>query len=234
MTKRKGSPTLQLSITEAQHARAVKSNSGGCLIADAIKEQYPHLSGIVVDMATIRVSDRSKGLRYTYLTPAAAQHVLLSFDQGWRNPIDQLTLKQAVKIDKITMSPSSREKTAEHREARIAELQEKLDLGEDLTPVEKRSLSRMTNPNRKPPVERPSSVGPVTDVLNTRGGGPATVVGGPRRIQGEPHPNLLRGRNRHFGARLANPGQAFQDAVDQTIAALKLEGFDQPSQTPES
>jgi hypothetical protein len=36
-----GSPTLALAITKEQRDRAVKSNSGGCLIADAIQSQYP-------------------------------------------------------------------------------------------------------------------------------------------------------------------------------------------------
>ena len=37
-------------------------------------------------------------------------------------------------------------------------------------------------------------------------------------MQGKPHPNLLRGRNRHFGAKLADPGQAFHDAVEAAVA----------------
>lgn len=229
MAKRHGgSPTLQLTITDAQHQRAVRSNSGGCLIADAIKEQYPHLSGIVVDMATIRVTDKAQGLRYTYLTPPTAQHVLLSFDQGWRNPVDTLTVKRAVKVDKVTKAPSSRIKAAEYRQERIAELEEKLDSGVELTRPERAALSRMTNPNRKPTPERPSSSGPVTQVI-TSGNQPATVVGGRPLPQGEAHPNLLRGRNRHFGAKLADPGTAFNEAVEQAIAQHFAQ-HDQPSQ----
>ena len=230
MTKRNKvtSPTLQLTISEERHEQAVRSRSGACLIADAIKEQYPHLSGIVVDMATIRVSDRAKGLRYTYLTPPTAQHLLLAFDQGWNKAVDSLRIRQAVKIDAITRSPNDRQTKAEHREARLAELNEKLDRGEELTRVEKSSLSRMTNPNRKPSPPRPPSVGPVKDVIASRGNGPATVVGGRRMKQGEAHPNLLRSRNRHFGAKLADPGVAFQEAVDQAVAQ-HLAAYDKPS-----
>jgi len=37
-------------------------------------------------------------------------------------------------------------------------------------------------------------------------------------MQGEPHPNLLRGRDRHYGAKLADPGQVFRDAVEEAVA----------------
>ena len=66
--KRKTSPTLQLAIGQEQIDRAVQSNSGGCLIADAIKAQYPELTHVTVDMATVRVTDKQRGERYTYLT----------------------------------------------------------------------------------------------------------------------------------------------------------------------
>ena len=221
-SKRTGSPTLQLKLAAEQHERAIRSNSGGCLIADAIKQQYPHLSAISVDMATIRVSDRAKGLRYTYLTPSTAQHVLLAFDQGWRNPIDTLEIRRAVKIDQITTNGRpTQQKRAQQREERLEELQLKLDSGDDLTPVEKRSLSRMTNPkapaSKPSPPTRPTARGPISEVITPKGK-PATVVGGTPIPQGPSHPNLLRGRNRLFGAKIADPGVAFQEALDQAIA----------------
>lgn len=235
MTKRRtargpGSPVLNISIGQRQYEQAIRSNSGGCLIADAIKEQYPHLAVISVDMATVRVRDGEKGLKYTYLTPALAQHLLIAFDQGWRQPVESLTIKTAVKIDHITRSPSDKRSKAQYREERIAELENKLDLGEELTPPEKAALSRMTNPNRKPPKPRPSSAGPITDVI-TSGNRPATIVGGKPIPQqaAKDNPNLLRGRNRHFGAKLAHPGIAFDEAVEQRVRQ-ELAKFDAPSQ----
>lgn len=220
MTKQKiTSPTLQLNITAAQHERAVRSNSGGCLIADAIKEQYPHLSGVVVDMATIRVTDRAKGLRYTYLTPPIAQHVLLSFDQGWTNPAEQLTIRRAVKIDRLTLSPARAKKRAATRAQRISELTTKKAAGVELTPNEKKALTRMTGGSAAKAAARPATRGPVTEVITT-GNQPATVIGGEPLPQGQPHPNLLRGRNRIFGAKLADPGEAFREAVAQAAADL--------------
>jgi hypothetical protein len=212
---RKGkSPRLDITITDENREHAIDSNSGGCLIADAIKSQYPHLSGVVVDMATIRVTDRDRGERYTYLTPPAAQHVLLSFDQGWVNPVNELTVKTAVKITKITRGNHKRD-VARQQELQV--LAQKRDAGEELTSAQRRRLSQSETAKKKVPVDRPTSVGPVTDVID-RQNDVATVVGGPPLPQGPAHPNLLRGRNRIFGAKLADPGRAFDEAVQQRVA----------------
>jgi hypothetical protein len=213
---RKTSPTLEITIGKEQRERAIKSNSGGCLIADAIKSQYPHLSRIEVDMATIRATDRERGERYIYLTPPAGQHLLLAFDQGWPQPVEQLTIRTAVKIMPVTRPKSgakSAAATAARREVHVAELRAKQAAGEPLTKGEKASLTRMTDPSPAP--ERPASTGPV-EVIETREG--LTIRGGARMVQGKSHPNLLRGRNRHFGAKLADPGQAFNEAVDAAVA----------------
>ena len=96
------SPTLKLRITKDLWDDAVQASSGGCLLVEAIKRQYPHLTGISVDMATVRVSDPKKGLRFTYLTPENGQTLLLSYDQGWAQPDEQdVTLLRAVKVTKM-------------------------------------------------------------------------------------------------------------------------------------
>jgi hypothetical protein len=212
--KRKGvSPTLKLSIGEDQRQRAVASNSGACLIADSIKAQYPHLSNVEVDMATIRATDKEAGERYTYLTPPDAQHVLLAFDQGWPNPTQELTIRAAVHIRPIFGSP----KRAEDRAERLSKIQEKVDRGEDLTSHEKTTFTKATSK----PAPRPSTAGSpeLVEVPGQR----AVVVGGSSPMMGAPHPNLLRGRNRIFGAKLADPGKAFNEAVE---AALKQRELD--------
>ncbi len=214
--KKRTSPTLTIRITAEQHARAVASASGGCLIADAIREQYPHLTGITVDMATIRVTDRKEGLRYTYLTPPQAQHCLLSFDQGWPDATETIVLKRAVKITMITRAKtggSSVAEVAERRAAHMAELEARVAEGGTLSRYERASLTRMQN--AKPAAERPSSHGPVVVVGEHRD---TTVKGGKPLKQGKAHPNLLRGRDRHFGAKLADPGSAFSDAVEAAVA----------------
>lgn len=210
---KKSSPKVEIEITPERYERAIKSNSGGCLIADAIKEKG--YTGVTVDMATIRFTDRNAGQRYTYLTSPQAQHCLLSFDQGWPNPVSEVTIQRAVKIEQITRSPKDREDKKRARQERVAELEARIDAGETLTRQEKASLTRVRN--HEPTPERPSSKGPYEIAQS------GTVVGGQPIVQGPPHPNLLRGRNRHFGAKLADPGQAFREAVDAAVEE-KLNG----------
>src|SRR4029077_14894795 len=115
---RKGtSPTLKLSITQDRWETAVQSHSGACLISDAIKDQYPHLSNVETDMATIRATDKAAGVRYIYLTPDAAQHLLLSYDQGWPQSTEEVTIRAAVQIVPIRRSPASIAKEETHRKA---------------------------------------------------------------------------------------------------------------------
>jgi hypothetical protein len=206
------SPNLALTIGEEQYQRAVAGESGACLIADAIKAQYPHLSGVVVDMATIRVTDRKRGLRFTYLTPDDAQMVLLSFDQGWSNPTSELTIRRAVKVSKITRGrgKGGAADTAARRAARLSELEERTAAGEQLTRQERAALTRLRKPYT--PVDRPTTSGP------PRIASDGTVIDGRPLRQGEPHPNLLRSRHRHYGARMSKPGNKFEEAVEQVVA----------------
>lgn len=223
---RKASPTLNLVITEEARDEAIKSNSGGCLIADAIKRQYPNLSRVSVDMATIRVTDAERGERYIYLTPPAAQHVLLSFDQGWPNPTEQLTIRRAVKIDPIINkknSPSQVERRR-RRDERRAQVQAKRDAGERLSKGDKLVLARAES-DSPPSPDRPRSSGPREVIVS---GGNVTIRGGRRMAPGQEHPNLLRGRNRHFGAKMADPGEAFNAAVEAEVSARLGYGSDDP------
>lgn len=119
------SPTLTLNITEEAHERAKRESSAGCLIADAIKTQYPQFTNVAVDMATIRFSEPKNRMRYTYLTSPIAQHVLLSFDQGWPNPTDTVIVKEAVKVEPMKTSDGEKAtkavKTAERKAVREAQ-----------------------------------------------------------------------------------------------------------------
>lgn len=212
------SPTLKLTIPQDQYERSVQSNSGGCLVADAIKRQFPEMTNVVVDMATIRFSDRKRGVRYTYLTPEEAQHVLLAYDQGWTNPFNEVTIKRAVVITPIVRAkkgPSSIAATTKRRATRKKELEAKVAKGQPLTAGEKRALGRVSK--AKPAPKRPSTVGKA-DVKVDEGRHQKPVrVGGKPIVQGEAHPNLLRGRDRHFGAKMSSPGVAFEKAVEEAV-----------------
>jgi len=201
------SPTLTAVITDEQWEKAVRSKSGGCLIADSIKSQYPQYTGVTVDMATIRFSDRALGVRYTYLTPGDAQHLLIGYDAGWPKIIDEVHLRKAVKVTPITRP---KQETLD-REGRLAELEEKAASGEELTRYEKSSLTTLRNSASRPSARGPSEV----KVDENRG---TVVHGGAPAKQGKAHPNLLRGSDRHFGAKLANPGLVFEQAVEAAVA----------------
>ena len=61
---------------------AVKRNSHRCMIADAIAEQIPSATHIIVDAQSIRFSNKKSKTRHIYLTPPLAQRAIINFDQG--------------------------------------------------------------------------------------------------------------------------------------------------------
>lgn len=61
----------------------IKKDATYCIIAEAVRRALPEATGIRVDLATIRWSDPDKGVRYIYLTPLAAQQMIVDFDQGY-------------------------------------------------------------------------------------------------------------------------------------------------------
>lgn len=76
------SPHLKVVITREIIESAKTRDSSHCMVAEAVKSAFPSASYVSVDLQTIRMSDPSKGLRYTYLTPRVAQIGLIKFDQG--------------------------------------------------------------------------------------------------------------------------------------------------------
>jgi hypothetical protein len=73
---------VRIDVSQETIDQATRADSSHCMIADAIKEQVPGATTVSVDLQTIRWSDRKKGVRYVYLTPAEAQVALIKFDQG--------------------------------------------------------------------------------------------------------------------------------------------------------
>jgi hypothetical protein len=209
------SPRLKLTIDETKWQTAKQSDSGGCLIADAIRDAYPvdlRKDDVDVTVATIEIRDRVEGVKYTYLTPPDAQQLLLAFDQGWPQPSQTLTVTRAVKITPIRKGGAIQlEKRRLDRLGRLAELEEKEDAG-ILTSREKSALTRMRN--AKPTPDRPTSNGPA-EVEEVNG---VPVVYGGRPLKKNPgNLNLLGGRRRIFGAKVADPGQAFREAVEKAV-----------------
>lgn len=220
-------PELRLALTAERRERAVQSKSGSCLVADAMKSDYPNLSRVSVDMATIRATDSKRGVRYVWLTPPDAQMALLAFDQGWEQQIPkEVTIRNAVQIIPLTRVKSGYDSAAglaERRAQRRAAADAKLAAGEKLTPNEKRQLTDDANREKRGPLPRPSGRGRAMVDLRGEGSGSAgaTIHGGKPRVthgKRETNPNLLRGTDRHYSAKLADAGVAFRAAVDEAVA----------------
>ena len=205
-------PGLQWEVTRENYERAIPANESTCIHADAIRERYPEYSYVKVNVATIQVSDKKRGVRYLYLTPSSVAQMLLFFDQGWREEKfpRQFRVRQPVKIIPIVRPVSDIKAKAVKRAARLTELEAKEQSGESLTSDEKRSLNRLQKPPKKSPV-RPTSHGP------SKAAGDDAVIGGPGKSS-VVNANLIHERNRHFGAKIAQPSEVFKQAVEEAVA----------------
>ena len=88
-------PQITLDVTADIISSSRPRDSRHCMIAEALRTAYPAASKISVDLATIRFTDKHKGLRYTYLTPRLAQAALVQFDQKISPPPYQVKLRGA-------------------------------------------------------------------------------------------------------------------------------------------
>jgi hypothetical protein len=212
------SPKIEIIITKENYHRAIRASSGGCLVADAIKQQYPQFTNVEVGTQSTRVTDKERGERYIYLTPRIVGEALLYFDQGWTEDElsfpKQFVFKKAVQILPIVSGGRKvLEARAKHRAARLAELEAKEKREEPLTNGEKAALTRMRT--RKEPAKRPAKYGPAK--VEAAGGTDIVIRGGTPPINPRYNPNLLHGRNRHFGAKTARPSEVFEQAVQQAM-----------------
>jgi hypothetical protein len=82
-TKVKG---MLVNVTASIIETAIPENSSHCMIADAIKaaaiNKKMRIGKVLVDLATIRFTDRDTGRRYTCLTPQIGQQAIVKFDRG--------------------------------------------------------------------------------------------------------------------------------------------------------
>ena len=80
-------PGLAIEVTQEIIDQATERNSSHCVVADAVRAnleaKHPgRFTRVLVDLQTIRFSDRVKNERYTYLSPRSCQVCLVNFDQG--------------------------------------------------------------------------------------------------------------------------------------------------------
>ena len=76
------SPRFWVTVDQKTIDDSIARNSSHCMIADAVKRTAPWASSILVDLQSVRMTDKARGLRYIYLTPRHAQLALIDFDRG--------------------------------------------------------------------------------------------------------------------------------------------------------
>lgn len=84
MSKFGHAPRIFVIVTKEAIDNGVARNSNHCMIAESLKERYPQLRYVSVDIQTIRATDPEKKERYVWLTPRAAQKMIIDFDAGRR------------------------------------------------------------------------------------------------------------------------------------------------------
>jgi len=189
--RRHKSPRFTVTITADRIAESVRRSSSHCMIAETIKEAHPELSGITVDLATIRFSDAARQLRFTYLTPRIAQEALILFDQGVVPPEFEMELRRASQIT---------------RSAKWGALKRTQD-----KPTE-RTQDKPANHTQDKPVNRREEKPDTTGRLPRLGGARAQEEGGnsiPTIVGGRPPPmGLLIGRAKgaHDNGAYGSPG----------------------------
>lgn len=93
---------MRINVTKDNITRACQKNSHCCMIADAVRDRLKWATFIEVDVQSIRFNDRTKGIRYIYLTPTEAQKAIVLFDQGIKvSPFSFLLSQGFVKIKKM-------------------------------------------------------------------------------------------------------------------------------------
>jgi len=111
-------PHLTVPVEQDIIDAATRKSSSHCVIADAIKRHYPRAYKVSVDLQTVRFSDETKGLRFTYLTPRPAQQALVLFDRGDKIPPFQFRLRGAHITTMFRSDPNKRQNLGKRRIAK--------------------------------------------------------------------------------------------------------------------
>lgn len=146
-------PNVRVVVGKEHITNAIAADSSKCWIAEAIKAQVPVATAVAVDVATTRFTDPTKGLRYVYLTPYAAQKALLDFDEGTPPPPFSFYLKNAhvTRAGSLPVKPELRAKalTKRDRENQKRKAERRAALHKDLGQSQiVRSANRSKLPRR--------------------------------------------------------------------------------------
>ncbi len=111
---------FSVDVDKKQIDTAVRESSSHCMVTDAIKECYPELRHVSVDIANIRVTDPKTNRRLVYLTPVAAQYAIALFDSGKKpNPFHiTLGVNQLAQIQDIGKKKKANDEYRSRRKQR--------------------------------------------------------------------------------------------------------------------
>lgn len=108
--------TIKITVDIDTIVNAVTADSHHCMIADALQAVVPEARFIMVDLQSIRFTDKERGLRYIFLTPPVAQQALLDFDKGKRVAPFEFTMSQGhtktLKKDRTDENEANRKRSA--------------------------------------------------------------------------------------------------------------------------
>lgn len=91
-------PRPTITVTQDNIDTAIRADSGHCMVADALRDSYPHIQRIQVDLRTIRFTDPDKKERYTYLTPLTVATKIAQWDQGIPPTPFSIRLSSAIQV----------------------------------------------------------------------------------------------------------------------------------------
>ena len=75
-------PKIVVEVTQEMIDDAVARDSRGCPVAEAIQAAHPELTNVLVDLQSIRATDKARNLRFNWFTPRIAQWFITHFDAG--------------------------------------------------------------------------------------------------------------------------------------------------------
>lgn len=111
-------------MTQKEIDEGTRTDSGRCMISEAIKRAYPEAANVLTDLQFIRVSWPERGIRAMYPTPPLAQVNLYKFDEGMQ-PEPFEFRSSAVRIVKSRAKAAKNAKNAKNiptrREVRVTQ-----------------------------------------------------------------------------------------------------------------
>lgn len=113
---------MRVRIRKEHVESAVRKNAHHCMIAEAIREEIPNATAVLVDLQSIRWSDPNSGVRYFYLTPPEAQQALLRFDEGQPVAPFNIELRRPAMIRPVAYRPQgpAAPKAVQRRQVKVA------------------------------------------------------------------------------------------------------------------